>query len=142
MRENASISSQSSSTKFASSNETEPPPQDVVVEDSKLPSRFVWPKIKKTTIKHNGEMIPGYRFIQNTNRVDRIFVDVVHEIEPFLGIHREKTDLWKEVQIECKNREPTLFAGFEFCNGQDRLKAQKGFWQRQSTATNRFVVAH
>jgi hypothetical protein len=34
MSENSLISSQSSSTKFASSNKTELPPQDVVVEDS------------------------------------------------------------------------------------------------------------
>jgi hypothetical protein len=47
-------------------------------------------------IKHNGETIPGYSFIQDTNRVYRIFVDDMHEVEPFLGKQGEKTESGKK----------------------------------------------
>jgi hypothetical protein len=51
----------------------------------------------------------------------------MHEVEPFLGKHGEKTELWQEVENECKKRDPTLFAEFEYRNGQDRLKAYSKF---------------
>lgn len=136
----SSISSKSTSTQFAKRNQSEEQelPEEVeVIEDSKPSARFTWPKVTKTKINVNGEIIPGYRFLQDTNKVDRIFVDVMHEIEPFLGKHGEKQDLWLQVENECKKQNPSLFREeFSYRNARDRLKAYESFVKRYAKTTN------
>jgi hypothetical protein len=80
----SSVSSKSLLSNNADDKEPNEPPKEIEVNSAHSSSaHFVWPKIKCTNIIINGETIPGYRFIQDDNQVDRIFVDVVHEVEPF-----------------------------------------------------------
>jgi hypothetical protein len=120
----------SDSTQYAETNQQleDPPEEDIeLIDDAKPAARFLWPKMNKTKIIVNGETIPGYRFLQDTNKVDRIFVNVMHEIEPFLGKHGEKQDLWDQVAAECKKRSQTLFRDFDSRNAKFRLEAYQKF---------------
>jgi hypothetical protein len=123
-----SSASSSNSTQYAETNEQlENPPKESIDGDAKPASRFIWPKMNKSIIVVDGKKFSGYRFLQDTNKVDRIFVDVMHKIEPFLGKHGEITNLWEQVAAECKKRNPTLFREFDIRNARFRLEAYKNF---------------
>jgi hypothetical protein len=131
----SSISSKSTLSINADEKHPNGPPEEIEVSSVHSSSaRFVWPKIKCTNIQVNGETIPGYRFIQDDNKVDRIFVDVVLEVEPFAAKHGEKEGLWTDVEQECKDRGAGLFHGFKGRNGRDRLKAYQKFVSKFRTA--------
>jgi hypothetical protein len=51
----------------------------------------------------------------------------MHEIEPFLGKHGEKQDLWDQVAAECKKQSQTLFRDFDSRNAKFRLEAYQKF---------------
>jgi hypothetical protein len=127
----SSISTKSTISNLADENHAtnDEPPQEIEAESvrSSSAARFVWPKIKLGQIVVNGKTIDGYRFLQDDNQVDRIFVDVVSEVEPYAGKHGEKKGLWDEVEKECKKKKPFLFRDFDGPNGNDRLKAYKSF---------------
>jgi hypothetical protein len=130
MSSTASISTKSTSTKIADSQDIidAPAPEVVKVVNGDALSHFNWPKIKRTTIYVNGELKPGYRFIQDDNKVDWTYVDVMHEFEPFAAKHGEKEGLWKNVEEECKKRNSSsLFHDFTPRNGKDRLKQYQSF---------------
>jgi hypothetical protein len=128
----SSISTKSTISNLADENHAtnDEPPQEIEEAESVRSSsaaRFVWPKIKLGQIVVNGKTIDGYQFLQDDNQVDRIFVDVVSEVEPYAGKHGEKKGLWDEVEKECKKKKPFLFRDFDGRNGNDRLKAYKSF---------------
>jgi hypothetical protein len=127
----SSISTKSTNTNIVDDNDNHEPPQEIDVGSVRSvrssSARFVWPKIKLTDIVVNGKTIPGYRFLQDNNEIDRIFVNVVSEVEPYAGKHGEKKGLWEEVEKECKKKNASLFRDFDSRNGVDRLKAYKSF---------------
>jgi hypothetical protein len=124
-----SSASSSDSTQYAETHEQleNPPEESINGGDAKPASRFLWPKMNKSLIVVDGKKFSGYRFLQDSNKVDRIFVDVMHEIEPFLGKHGEISNLWEQVAAECKKRNPTLFREFDSRNAKFRLEAYKKF---------------